>query len=71
MTLMLLRRCFRLLKKVGTTPANPRRAETRCFPMKAAGEKQPEAYPLRYVEDLFEPRTKPVIIFSIRGQNAP
>ena len=58
MTLMLLRRCFRLLKKVGTTPADPRRAETRCFPMKAACEKQPKAYPLVYVEDCFEPRTQ-------------
>ena len=38
---------------------------------KAAGKKRLEAYPLGYVEDLFEPRTKPVIIFSIRGQNAP
>jgi len=26
--------------------------------MKAAGEKQPEAYPLVYVEDCFEPRTQ-------------
>ena len=25
---------------------------------KAAGEKQPEAYPLEYVEDCFDPRTK-------------
>ena len=66
MTLMPLRRCFRLLKKVGTTPANPRRAETRCFPMKAACEKQPKAYPLVYVEDCFEPRTKLAGVFSIR-----
>ena len=25
---------------------------------KARGEKEPEAYPLGYVEDFFEPRTK-------------
>ena len=25
---------------------------------KAAGEKQPEAYPLEYVEDCFDPRTR-------------
>ena len=37
----------------------PKRAETRCFPRKAAGEKKPQAYPLGYVEDFFEPRTKP------------
>ena len=33
---------------------------------KAAGEKQPEAYPLGYVEDCFEPRTKLAGGFSIR-----
>jgi len=33
---------------------------------KAAGEKQPEAYPLGYVEDCFEPRTKLAGVFSIR-----
>jgi hypothetical protein len=34
---------------------------------KAAGEKEPEAYPLGYVEDYFEPRTKLGVIFSILG----
>ena len=32
---------------------------------KAAGEKQPEAYPLGYVEDYFDPRTKLGTVFSI------
>jgi len=32
---------------------------------KAAGEKNPEAYPLGYVEEFFEPRTKLGAIFSI------
>jgi len=31
---------------------------------KAAGEKEPEAYPLGYVEDCFEPRTKLEAFFS-------
>ena len=31
----------------------------------AAGEKKPGAYPLGYVEDFFEPRTKREAIFSI------
>ena len=30
----------------------------------AAGGKRPEAYPLGYVEDRFEPRTKPEAIFN-------
>jgi len=33
---------------------------------KAAGETKPEAYPLGYVEDLVELRTKPEAIFSSR-----
>jgi len=33
---------------------------------KAAGESTPEAYPLRYVEDVDEPRTQPAVIFSAR-----
>jgi hypothetical protein len=33
---------------------------------KAAGEKEPQAYPLRYVEDCFESRTKLAGVFSIR-----
>jgi hypothetical protein len=32
----------------------------------AAGEKEPQTYPLRYVEDCFEPRTKLPGVFSIR-----
>jgi hypothetical protein len=32
---------------------------------KAAGEKKPEAYPLGYVEDFFDPRTKLRTFFSI------
>jgi hypothetical protein len=32
---------------------------------KAAGEKKPEAYLLRYVEDFFDPRTTLEIIFSL------
>ncbi|MDI3461718.1 MAG: hypothetical protein OJF50_000539 [Nitrospira sp.] len=31
----------------------------------ATGEENPEAYPLRYVEEFFEPRTKLGAIFSI------
>ena len=31
----------------------------------AAGEKDPEAYPLGYVEEFFKSRTKPGAIFSI------
>ena len=33
---------------------------------KAAGERQPEAYPSGYVEDCFEPRTTLAGVFSIR-----
>ena len=36
-------------------------------PNKAAGEKKPEAYPLGYVEDFFEPRTPLENMFSILG----
>ena len=32
---------------------------------KAAGESKPEAYPLGYVEDFDEPRTKRAAFFSI------
>jgi hypothetical protein len=39
------------------TLAHPTRAKTRPFRSKVAGEKQPEAYPLGYVEDCFDPRT--------------
>ena len=36
----------------------------------AAGEKKPEAYPLGYVEDFFEPRTKLAGVFSARHSAA-
>jgi hypothetical protein len=32
---------------------------------KAVGEEKPQAYPLGYVEDLFDPRTKLGASFSI------
>jgi hypothetical protein len=35
------------------------------FANEAAGERKPEAYPLGYVEDFLEPRTKLEAIFSI------
>ncbi len=53
-----------LLKKAAITPARPKRAKTRSFPSKAAGEKQPEAYPLGYVEDFDDPRTQLEAFFS-------
>jgi hypothetical protein len=31
----------------------------------AAGKRKPEAYPLGYVEDVLEPRTKLEAIFSV------
>ena len=37
---------------------------------KAAGESKPEAYPLVYVEDFDEPRTKLVDFFSILLEEA-
>jgi len=46
-----------MLKKTAFSPAQPWRAKTRLVPGKAAGESQPEAYPLGYVEDCNEPRT--------------
>ena len=33
---------------------------------KAAGKKEPQTYPLWYVEDCFEPRTTLAGVFSIR-----
>jgi hypothetical protein len=36
---------------------------------KAAGKSKPEAYPLEYVEDFDEPRTKLAGFFSILRQN--
>jgi hypothetical protein len=54
----------RLLKMAANHTRLPRRAETHLFPSKAAGEKKPEAYPLGYVEDFFELRTKLGAIFS-------
>jgi len=38
---------------------------SKCSISKAAGESKPEAYPLGYVEDFDEPRTKLANIFSI------
>jgi hypothetical protein len=49
-----------------SSPAQPRRAETHLDPGKAAGESKPEAYPLGYVEDFDEPRTKLEAVFNIR-----
>ena len=48
-----------LVKRVLKTAANA-----------AAGEKTPEAYPLGYVEDVFEPRTKLAGVFSARHSAA-
>ena len=47
------------------SPAQPRRAETRLSSDAAAGEGSPEAYPLGYVEDASDPRTKLADIFNI------
>jgi hypothetical protein len=47
------------------SPAQPGRAETRLDPSKAASELKPEAYPLGYVEDFNESRTKLAGCFSI------
>ena len=49
-----------------SSPAQPRRAETRLVPGKAAGESKLEAYPLGYVEDFDEPRTTLEVVFNIR-----
>src|SRR5690349_11263339 len=46
-----------LLKKAAITPT-PRRAKTRPLPDQGRSRKQPEAYPLGYVEDCFDPRMK-------------
>jgi hypothetical protein len=62
----------RLLKQRTVLTRPPRRGKARLFPGKAAGEKQPEAYPsqpptpscqsssfpMRYVEDCFDLRTR-------------
>jgi hypothetical protein len=47
-----------------SSPAQPRRAETRLVPGKAAGESKPEAYPLGYVEDFDDPRTTLGTVFT-------
>ena len=47
----------RLLKQRTVLTRPPRRGKARLFPGKAAGEKQPESYPLGYVEDCFDLRT--------------
>ena len=54
-----------MLKKAPFSPAQPWRAKTRLIPSKAAGVSKPEAYPLVYVEDFDEPRTKLTGFFSI------
>src|SRR5438874_4512389 len=54
-----------VLKKSAFSPAQPRRAKTRHSAGKAAGESQPEAYPLGYVKDCEEPRTQLAGFFSI------
>jgi len=70
----------RLLKQRTVLTRPPRRAKTRLFPSKAAGEKQPEAYPshpptpscqsssfpMGYVEVCFDLRTPPEGCFSSR-----
>jgi hypothetical protein len=52
-------------KRPDFSPTRPWRTETRLAPSKAAGESKPEAYPLGYVEDFDEPRTKLAGFFSI------
>ena len=49
-------------------PPSPEGAETPSLPNKAAGKSKPEAYPLGYVEDFDEPRTKLEVGFSISIQ---
>ncbi len=70
----------RLLKQRTVLTRPPRRGKARLFPSKAAGEKQPEAYPshpptpsyqsssfpLGYVEDCFDLRTPLEGCFSSR-----
>lgn len=56
----------RLLKQLAVLTRPPLRAKTRLFPGKAAGEKQPEAHPLGYVEDCFDLRTPLEGCFSSR-----
>src|SRR6185503_12776725 len=43
----------------------PRAGCSKSLSSKAAGESKPEAYPLGYVEDFDEPRTKLADVFSI------
>lgn len=56
----------RLLKQLPVLTRPTRRVKTRLFPGKAAGEKQPEAYPLGYVQDCFDLRTPLEGCFSSR-----
>jgi hypothetical protein len=70
----------RLLKQRTVLTRPPRRGKARLFPGKAAGEKQPEAYPshpptpscqsssfpMEYVEDCFDLRTPLEGCFSSR-----
>ena len=53
-----------MLKTVNFSHPPTPRAKTRLIPGKAAGDSNPEAYPLGYVEDFDEPRTKLGAIFS-------
>ena len=70
----------RLLKQRTVLTRSPRRGKARLFPGKAAGKKQPEAYPsqpptpscqsssfpMEYVEDCFDLRTPLGGCFSTR-----
>ena len=56
----------RLLKQLPVLTRPTRRVKTRLSPGKAAGEKQPEAYPHGYVEDCFDLRTPLEGCFSSR-----
>jgi hypothetical protein len=53
------------LKTYSSTQNNKPTGCSKCSSSKAAGESKPEAYPLGYVEDFDDPRTKLEDIFSI------
>ena len=53
------------LKTYSSTHTNKPTECSKCSSSKAAGESKPEAYPLGYVEDFDELRTKLADIFSI------
>jgi len=48
------------------SPAQPCYAGTCLLPSTVAGENEPEAYPLGYLEDSIEPRTQLETIFNSR-----